>query len=294
MIRSMTGYGRKEAERDRIRLTVEMRAVNHRFCEILVRLPKNWGALEDPVRKRVAQYVRRGRVDVHVSIDETAAGTGVSLNWEVIEQYVQAARRISEQFALGDAVSARDVLALPGVIQSEDEVAADPASVADWLLMTVEEAARDLLAMKQAEGEALQADLRRRLAQIVAWTREIGEQVPQAVAEYRRRLMQRIAEVSAELGFTPDQDRLIQEVALFAERSDISEETTRLISHCAQFAEQLEKEEAVGRKLDFLLQEMNREANTIASKANHLPIQRLAVEIKTELEKMREQVQNVE
>jgi len=293
MIRSMTGYGRRESVRENVRLTVEMRAVNHRFCEILVRLPKAWGMLEDRVRKQVTQVVRRGRVDVSIAVDWNAAtSSGVAIDWNLAEQYVLAARKMSEQFSLSESLTAKDLLLLPGVVDTQEPTEAAPEEIEEWLLAVVEDASTDLLTMRLAEGRQLCQDLMLRLQQVKAWTQEIRRLAPAGVEEYRKRLLQRISEWPESI--EPDQQRLAQEIALFADRSDISEETTRLESHCAQFLEQLDRDEAVGRKLDFLLQEMNREANTMASKANHLPIQQLAVNIKTELEKMREQVQNIE
>jgi uncharacterized protein (TIGR00255 family) len=249
--------------------------------------------LEDRVRKQVAQVVRRGRVDVFIAVDWNAStSSGVAIDWSLAEQYVLAARKMSEQFSLSETLSAKDLLLLPGVVETQEPTEAAPEEIEEWLLAVVEEACADILAMKQTEGRQLYQDLAQRLNLVAAWAREIREWAPAVVEEYRKRLQKRISEWVEPLEL--DQQRLAQEIALFADRSDISEETTRMESHCTQFMEQLTKDEAVGRKLDFLLQEMNREANTMASKANHLPIQQLAVNIKTELEKMREQVQNVE
>lgn len=276
-------------------LTVEMKAVNHRYCEIIVRLPKAWSMLEDRVKKIAGQFVQRGRVDVTVTIEQGAAETaGFSIDWNAAEQYVEAARQMNERFSLQETLTAKDLLTMPGVVQMEEALQLPPEEVEASLASVVHDAASELLAMKQAEGKKLAEDLGQRLSQITAWTERIAELAPQAVEEYRKRLHQRLAEMLGDAPFQLDQQRLAQEIALFAERSDISEEIIRLQSHCIQFAEQLTKTEAVGRKLDFYLQEMNREANTIAAKANHLPIQHLAVEMKTELEKMREQVQNIE
>ncbi|MFD2371152.1 YicC/YloC family endoribonuclease [Brevibacillus sp. GCM10020057] len=295
MIRSMTGYGRADDMRGSLRLTVELRAVNHRFQEILVRLPRNWSMLEDQVRKLVAQYVRRGRVEVTVSLEGSAATPStVSIDWSVAEQFVQLSRELDQRFSLETPLCAKDLLLLPGVIHTSKTEEADDGEVAEWLLANVRAAAADLLSMKQMEGDGLLADLSQRLHAVGKWLEEIRLLAPACAEEYHSRLHQRLSEWAAQAPFDLDPQRLAQEVVFFAEKSDISEEITRLTSHCQQFRQQLEKEEAVGRKLDFLLQEMNREANTIASKANHLRIQHLAVEIKTELEKMREQVQNVE
>lgn len=294
MIRSMTGYGRKEEGKGSLRATVEIRTVNHRFADILVRLPKTWSMLEDPVRKTVAQFVRRGRADVSIAIEGEARRTaGISVDWNIARQYVNLSRDMSERFSLDTSLTAKDLLLLPGVVQTtETEEAGE--EVAEWILGLVQGAAQDLLTMKIAEGRQLQLDLMERLAQLRVLAGEIRLLAPQASEEYRKRLQQRIMDMTGQLPIQLEPQRILQEVALFAEKSDISEELTRLHSHCSQFAQQLESEEAVGRKLDFLLQEMNREANTIASKANHMQIQHLAVEIKTELEKMREQVQNIE
>lgn len=295
MIRSMTGYGRREAVRGSFRLTVEMRAVNHRFCEVVVRLPKSWGMLEDRVKKIVTSHVQRGRVDVTIAIErDTTATGGFSVDWDKAEHYLQAARQMNDHFSLTGMLTAKDLLAMPGVVQVEEAAQVAVEEMEEWLAATVEEAVQDLFSMKQAEGKKLLEDLSQRLTQVKEWAAQVNELAPLAVEEYRKRLQQRMAEWAEEVSAALDHQRITQEIVLYADRSDISEETTRLTSHCTQFSEQLTKAEAVGRKLDFLLQEMNREANTIAAKANYLPIQRLAVEIKTELEKMREQVQNIE
>ncbi|KQL44226.1 hypothetical protein AN963_22650 [Brevibacillus choshinensis] len=295
MVRSMTGYGRKDDIRGSLRLTVELRAVNHRFQEILVRLPKNWSMLEDQIRKQVAMYVRRGRVDVTISLEGSATiSSNVAIDWSIAEQFLQLSREMDQRFSLETPLTAKDLLLFPGVIHTNETEEVDREEVATWLLDVVNTAAEDLLSMKMVEGEGLQADLIHRLLSVQTWLEEVRLLAPSGTQEYHNRLHQRLSEWAAQAPFELDQQRLVQEVVFFAEKSDISEEITRLTSHCHQFSQQLEKEEAVGRKLDFLLQEMNREANTIASKANHLRIQHLAVEIKTELEKMREQVQNVE
>lgn len=290
----MTGYGRIDEVKGSTRLTVEIRAVNHRFTEILVRLPKAWSMLEDPVRKLVAQFVRRGRLEITVAMESIQATSATAINWDVAEQFVSLTREIDQRFSLETVLTARDVLLFPGVLHTKELEEANGDEITDWLLSQVEAAAQDLLTMKMAEGKQLYADLTKRLAHVRVWTEEIQALAPLGVEEYNSRLHQRLNDWAGQAPFELDMGRVAQEVAFFADKSDISEEITRLESHCHQFMEQLEKDEAVGRKLDFLLQEMNREANTIASKANHLRIQHLAVEIKSELEKMKEQVQNVE
>ncbi|RNB54676.1 YicC family protein [Brevibacillus gelatini] len=294
MVRSMTGYGRKEDSRGTVRLTVEIRAVNHRYSEIQVRLPKAWSMLEDQVRKLVSQYVRRGRVDVTIALDgKSQAALAVDIDWQMAEQLVSLSRTMTERFSLQGTLGVKELLLFPGVLHTQ-EMTEDSGEAAEWLLDQVRAAAVDLLSMKELEGKQLYTDLSGRLAQIQAWVKELHQLAPLGVEEYQTRFRQRLSEWASKAPFELDHSRVAQEVAFFADKSDISEEITRLESHCLQFAKQLEGNDAIGRKLDFLLQEMNREANTIASKANYLPISHLAVEIKTELEKMREQVQNVE
>ncbi|MFM1650623.1 YicC/YloC family endoribonuclease [Brevibacillus sp. B_LB10_24] len=295
MIRSMTGYGRQEEQRGDMHLAVELRSVNHRYGEVIVRMPRTWAVLEDRIKQQIAEQVYRGRVEAVITIEKRAGQSGgLSLDWELAEQYVQMARQLQLQFSLKQPLEVTDLLRLPGIIRQEQEVELTAEELAESLLPLVTRATVDLVVMRQTEGEKLQRDLLERLMRIADWNREIGQLAPSVKDEYVKRLEQRISELSREAAFPFDQQRVIQEAALFAERVDISEETTRLGSHCAQFSELLGGTGAVGRKLDFLLQEMNREANTIGSKANYLPIQRLTVEIKTELEKMREQVQNIE
>ncbi|KMZ40258.1 MULTISPECIES: YicC/YloC family endoribonuclease [Bacillales] len=295
MIRSMTGYGRKEDSKGSIRATVEIRAVNHRFSEIVVRLPKAWNMIEDSIRKLVAQYVRRGRVDVIVSVEgKNSSATVMDIDWDVAEQLVSISREMTQRFSLETPLTVKDLLHFPGVIHTKESEDDNVEELAEWLQDLVRGAALDLVSMKETEGKLLHADLASRLTAVNTWTREISQLAPLCKEDYKGRLEQRVSEWAGLTPFELDPARVAQEVAFFADKSDISEELTRLDSHCQQFANQLGKEEAIGRKLDFLLQEMNREANTIASKANHLRIQHLAVEIKTELEKMREQIQNVE
>lgn len=293
MIRSMTGFGRKEKECGKYRVAVEMKAVNHRYLEIVVRLPRTMQALEDRIKKAVATQVRRGRVEVHLSVERASEAEFFPVvQWDLVDQYVSLARQLQTQYGVREPLTVRDVLTLPGVLLSEEEGTEPDAELEEVILDTVHEAAADMAKMKEVEGRALRQDLEMRLQHIADWTKEISAQAPEMIREYERRLKARIREIASDLSF--DEQRIAQEVVLYADRSDVTEETTRMFSHCEQFASLMLHNEAVGRKLDFLLQEMNREANTIASKAQHLPIQRLSVDIKAELEKMREQVQNVE
>ncbi|OAJ73179.1 hypothetical protein AYJ08_14920 [Brevibacillus sp. SKDU10] len=290
---SMTGYGRKEIERGSMRLTVEMRAVNHRFCEIIVRLPKIWTMYEERVKKRIATKVRRGRVDVTVSLEAVRdESSEVQVDWNTAQFYVTAANQLVERFGLPETLHVKDLMRMPGVLIEASVPELSDEEVEQLLDEATDAALAELYVMKSTEGNLLQLDLIRRLEYIKSTTHTLQDIAPEVREQYRNRLKNRLDEIMED--HMLDESKIFQEVALFAEKADISEEITRLLSHCEQFLEQIHSSEIIGRKLDFLLQEMNREANTIASKANHLQIQRLAVEVKTELEKMREQVQNVE
>ncbi|AKF94446.1 YicC/YloC family endoribonuclease [Brevibacillus laterosporus] len=290
---SMTGYGRKEIERGSMRLTVEMRAVNHRFCEIIVRLPKIWTMYEERVKKRIATKVRRGRVDVTVSLEAVRdESSEVQVDWNTAQFYVAAANQLVERFGLPETLHVKDLMRMPGVLIEASVPELSDEEVEQLLDEATDAALAELYVMKSTEGNLLQLDLIRRLEYIKSTTYTLQDIAPEVREQYRNRLKNRLDEIMED--HMLDESKIFQEVALFAEKADISEEITRLLSHCEQFLEQIHSSEIIGRKLDFLLQEMNREANTIASKANHLQIQRLAVEVKTELEKMREQVQNVE
>ncbi|GIO00865.1 YicC/YloC family endoribonuclease [Brevibacillus laterosporus] len=290
---SMTGYGRKEIERGSMRLTVEMRAVNHRFCEIIVRLPKIWTMYEERVKKRIATKVRRGRVDVTVSLEAVRdESSEVQVDWNTAQFYVTAANQLVERFGLPETLHVKDLMRMPGVLIEASVPELSDEEVEQLLDEATDAALAELYVMKSTEGNLLQLDLIRRLEYIKSTTYTLQDIAPEVREQYRNRLKNRLDEIMED--HMLDESKIFQEVALFAEKADISEEITRLLSHCEQFLEQIHSSEIIGRKLDFLLQEMNREANTIASKANHLQIQRLAVEVKTELEKMREQVQNVE
>ncbi|MDN9010407.1 YicC/YloC family endoribonuclease [Brevibacillus laterosporus] len=290
---SMTGYGRKEIERGSMRLTVEMRAVNHRFCEIIVRLPKIWTMYEERVKKRIATKVRRGRVDVTVSLEAVRdESSEVQVDWSTAQFYVTAANQLVERFGLPETLHVKDLMRMPGVLIEASVPELSDEEVEQLLDEATDAALAELYVMKSTEGNLLQLDLIRRLEYIKSTTHTLQDMAPEVREQYRNRLKNRLDEIMED--HMLDESKIFQEVALFAEKADISEEITRLLSHCEQFLEHIHSSEIIGRKLDFLLQEMNREANTIASKANHLQIQRLAVEVKTELEKMREQVQNVE
>lgn len=292
MIRSMTGYGRAEALVDGRNILVEIRSVNHRYFEFSCRVPRAYGFLESRLKTYLQGKLSRGKVDVNVTI-QTVQGkdANVLVNQELAQSYVQALRQLKEPLGLEDDLSlsviARfsDLFTVSKQPEDEDAVWTQVQQVAD-------EAAARFVQMREAEGESMRQDVESRLDVILGAVGQIEEQSPKTVEEYRAKLYHKISEV---LGNTQiDEQRILTEAAIYAEKIAVAEETVRLRSHVGQFRSILEQGGPVGRKLDFLIQEFNREANTIGSKAQDLAVARLVVEIKSEIEKIREQIQNIE
>jgi uncharacterized protein (TIGR00255 family) len=285
---SMTGYGQAAGAQG---LAVEVRTVNHRHLDIACRLPRPWGLLEPEVKAAVGARMRRGRVEVSVRAAGGAEGGGWGVDGEQAARYVEAARALQRATGPSGSLDLAGIMALPGVVVPE-EAAQDAAAVRDRLLAALEEALGAAAAMRREEGAALEQAIRGHLEAIRGAVGRLEGRRPEAVAEAGRRLTARVRALCAE---TPvDPARLAQEVALLAERSDIAEELARLGSHIDQFARALEAPEAVGRTLDFLLVEMNREANTAGAKCQDAAMSADVVALKGEIEKVREQVQNVE
>ncbi len=292
MPRSMTGFGRGEAEGHGKKFTVELKSVNHRFAEVVLRLPKQFFSLEERARRAILERIARGRVDGFVSVDQTEEKVpALKVDKALASSYYKAVGELLADLNMPDAVRADHILALPGVITVEN-----PAEDADQWWPVLEEAVRaaldGLVAMREAEGSRLKDDLLVRLDKIRKMTSEIEARAPVVVEEYRSRLVQRLSEWLDDS--TLDMNRVMAEVVVFAEKSGITEEIVRLYSHISQVSRSLGGDDPVGRKLDFIIQEMYREINTIASKSGDVQISGLVVEVKSELEKIREQVQNLE
>ncbi len=293
MIKSMTGYGRREKTWKSGTVAVELRSVNHRFCEVVVRLPKTLSALEEDLKRAIMRRILRGRVDVAVSVQGQRGGMKTFVvDHSLAKQYCRALRDLQRKLELPGTVDvsmlagARDILTL-----AEEPLGEDPR-LKRTISHLLTGALTDLEAMRRREGTALDGDMKKRLHAITAAKGQIERRIPQALEEYRARMQARVEKLLGD--HNPDISRLHQELALFAERCDVTEELVRLGSHLTQFASALKRREAVGRTLDFLLQEMGREVNTIGSKANDADIAIHVVKIKGELEKIREQVQNIE
>ncbi|HNI68062.1 MAG TPA: YicC family protein [Nitrospira sp.] len=292
MIRSMTGYGKKDVASDNAGVTVEIRSVNHRFLEVAVRVPRSLAQLEDPIRKAVQQRCLRGRVDVSVSVH--AAGGSlktVQIDQALAKQYHGALKKLQKSLGLKGTIDISLLAGFRDIVSITDEPV-DTEHLGKTVLRALGVALTDLEKMRKREGDALAKDLISHLDAIRTAKSTVAERAPELAANVFGRMKGRIeALLQAEI---PDPARLQQELALYADRSDISEELVRLESHMLQFDQTLRSKESVGKTLEFLLQEMGREVNTIGSKANDADIAALVVRMKAELEKLREQVQNVE
>ncbi|SFJ62123.1 YicC/YloC family endoribonuclease [Thermoflavimicrobium dichotomicum] len=291
-LNSMTGYGRGEAEIDQVRIVTEIRSVNHRFLDIVVRLPAGWLSFEEGMKRVVKKYIKRGRVDVFVSVEgQLSPEKQVTVDWKLVAGYVQASKEIEKHFNIQGELTLSDLIRLPDIWLIE-ESKWDEDHYRSALFASLEKACEALQAMREQEGQHLAEDLAFRIQKISGIVAEMEELAPQVVESLEKRLYDKLKEWIHEN--QEMEDRILAEIAVFADKADITEELTRLKSHTKKFLESLSSEEPIGRRLDFLLQEMNREVNTIGSKANHQSISMLVVDAKSELEKMKEQVQNIE
>ncbi|RAL26112.1 YicC/YloC family endoribonuclease [Thermoflavimicrobium daqui] len=291
-LNSMTGFGRGETEVDQVRFIAEIRSVNHRFLDIVVRLPAGWLSYEEVIKRLVKKYVKRGRIDVFISVDgQLHPEKNVSIDWKLADGYIQASQEMKERFKINGELTLSDFFRLPDIWLVE-EGKWDEDKYAPLLLSCVEKACDALKSMRMQEGGNLAQDLALRTNQISQIVDQMEELAPTVSMQLQNRLYEKLKEWMD--GNKELEERLLSEIAIFADKADITEELTRLRSHAKQFYQCLSSREPIGRQLDFLLQEMNREVNTIGSKANHQTISLLVVEAKSTLEKMKEQVQNIE
>ena len=292
MIKSMTGYGRAVATVGGREFTVELRSVNNRYLDCTVKLPRMLSFAEDAVKQAVKASVSRGKVDVFISMkSENADDTTITLNKTVLEGYLTAMRQMVSEFEVRDDISVSTVSRLPEVF-SVEKPQVDEEQLQKDLMEVLSQALAGYDAMRCKEGQALDADLRSRGNTILELVAQVEQGNAQTVIDYRTRLENKLREVLESTNI--DESRILTEAAIFADKVAVDEETVRLRSHLAQMNEMLTSGGAVGRKLDFLLQEMNREANTIGSKCTDVRLARVVVDIKAELEKIREQTQNIE
>ncbi|HIT18353.1 MAG TPA: YicC family protein [Candidatus Fimivivens faecavium] len=291
MVKSMTGYGRAQKLIGSRDITVELKSVNHRYFEFSCRVPRSFGFLEEKLKSFVQQRVSRGKIDCYVGIvSDEEAGT-VKVNRALASSYLAALRDLQTETGLEDDIRLSTLVRFSDLFTVEKNEA-DEDEVWNAVAEVAGEAAERFVAMRAAEGGRMKDDVLSRLEAVERLTAMVEEQSPKTVEDYRAKLYQKLSDVLADRSV--DEGRVLTEAAVFAERIAVAEETVRLRSHIAQYREILSTGGAVGRKLDFLTQELNREANTIGSKAQDLAVARAVVEIKSEIEKIREQIQNIE
>jgi uncharacterized protein (TIGR00255 family) len=291
MVISMTGFGRSRVESETFSVNVEVKTVNHRFCEINIRMPRQLLMLEDKIKKKINQQMRRGRAEVFITIEgEGTVTRKVRVDWKLIEEYHLFIKQTREKYNIEGKVTLQDLLNRSEFIHIEESDDGNE-ELENLILMATEEAILLLKQMRMAEGEELKKDLLTSISLVEIHIEELQKYAPQVVTAYKERLQKRMQEF---INGQFDETRILTEVAIFADKVDINEEITRLKSHIQQFLKTMEEQEPVGRKLDFLIQEMNRETNTVGSKANDSNIAKKVVEIKSLLEKLKEQVQNIE
>ena len=291
-MKSMTGYGRAREERNGRTITVELRAVNHRYLDCTVKAPRQYVFLDDAVKKAAAARIARGKVEVFVSVETQEGGdVAVTVNHTLAKRYLDALHDLSETYGLRDDVTVAVLAKMPDVLGSE-RIEQDADELTRDVLAVFSAACDGFDQMRLREGEKLAEDVRGRCASIERMVGEVETRSPERVREYREKLLARMQEVLADSSI--DETRILTEAAIYADKIAVDEETVRLRSHLQQMDGMLRETQPVGRKLDFLVQEMNREANTIGSKANDVDMARIVVDIKSEIEKIREQIQNIE
>ncbi|WP_153462530.1 YicC/YloC family endoribonuclease [Sediminibacillus terrae] len=292
MVRSMTGYGREVCTIDRTGITVEIRSVNHRFLDISLKIPQSLLFLEGTIKKAVKGYFSRGRVEVHIHLDEEGLmKRNLSVDWELMGQYINHLREIKERYHLSGDIPLELAAGHVELFRIEEE-RKEQGGLSEAIIETIERACGLVCEMRSKEGGQLAEDMLLRMENIKKLSKWLGERRDIVIMEYRDRIINRIQ------GYldkdAKDDTRIIQEAALLAEKGDITEEVTRLLSHVDQFRLTILQREPVGRKLDFILQEMLRETNTIGSKSNDVQISERIVDLKSEIEKVKEQTQNIE
>lgn len=292
MIKSMTGYGKSEQTIDSLNVTVEIKSVNHRYFEFSARVPREYGFLEEKLKKYCNSLITRGKVECYVSVEDLEEREmEVNVNETLAAGYVKALKELSERFGLKDDISAVTLSRYPDVITLH-KASEDEERIWNAVKTVAETAVSKFIEMRETEGSKLRGDILSRADYIIKCVEFIEGRSPETVREYNEKLKQRMKELLGDAAV--DEQRLLNEAAIYADKIAVDEETVRLRSHISQLREFMNSSEAIGRKLDFLVQEINREANTIGSKAQDVDIAKKVIAIKAEVEKIREQVQNIE
>lgn len=290
MIKSMTGFGHGEYENEGRKYTVEIKSVNHKYSDINIRLPRFLNNMEDQIRKRIASSISRGKIDVFINFENySSKGTNIRINRELAKEYINELKSLADETGLEFKVNLIDISKLPEILKLEEDE--NEEQIEDELMKALDIALEKFISMREIEGKKLVADIEARIHLIEEKIEEIKKYSGTLVEEYIEKLQSRISEL---LQTEVDETRLMQEIVFFSDKSSIEEELTRLGSHISQFLNLIKGTSPIGKKIDFLIQEINRETNTIGSKANCLEITNRVIEIKTEVENIREQIQNIE
>ena len=292
MIKSMTGYGSAKGQAGDLQISVEVKSVNNRYLDASVRMPRSFLFAEDAVKSAIGRHISRGKVDMFINVDSSAADDmSVKVNEALLKGYIDAINLISGEFGLENDLTAVSAGRFPDILSVEKKDL-DAEEISAGLVSVAEEALRDFDAMREREGEKLCTDVLSKLETISSLVTVVEEESPRTVEAYRNRLREKISEVLSSAGV--DENRILAEAAIYADRVAVDEETVRLRSHMSQLRSMLAGGSPIGRKIDFLIQEFNREANTIGSKCQNSDIAHVVVELKSEIEKIREQIQNIE
>lgn len=292
MIKSMTGYGSAKGTVEGLNITVELKSVNNRYLDANVRLPRSFLFAEELLKSVIQKHISRGKLDMFVSVDSSAAGDmTVKVNEPLLKGYIDALRHIAEEHGLPLDVTANNVSRFPDVLSVEKKEL-DAEAISQGIVEIAERALTDFDSMRQREGEKLREDVLSRIETIDTLVKQVEIESPKTVAEYRARLESKMAEVLGTAGI--DENRIMAEAAIYADHIAVDEETVRLRSHMSQLSSMVKGNSPIGRKMDFLIQEFNRETNTIGSKCQNSDIAHVVVDIKSEIEKIREQIQNIE
>lgn len=292
MLKSMTGYGRRETVTEGKKIMTEIKSVNHRYADYNIKVPRHLGFLEDKIRKHVSQYITRGKVDIYLNVENyDTADKEITLNKPLAKNYIEVLHSLRDEFGLTDDITVSTVARNTEIFQTE-RVEEDEEKLWDSVRGVMDEALSDFISMREREGERIQKDLCERIEYMNSLVDKVDKRSPDTVQEYSDRLYAKIKEVLE--GREIDEARILTEVAIYADKVAVNEETVRLKSHFAEFDEIISSGEPAGRRLDFLIQEINREVNTIGSKASDIEIAKTVVTLKGEIEKLREQIQNIE
>jgi uncharacterized protein (TIGR00255 family) len=292
MIKSMTGFGRYEAVTEERKITVEMKSVNHRYCDISIRLPKKLNFLEATIRNTIKKSLNRGKIDVFITYEDYTKGSAsVKYNKEMAAEYLKYLNLISEELGVKNEVTNYNISRYPEVFSLEEQ-SLDENALLEFVLDAVDNCCKNITKTREAEGENLKKDILDKLDFVYNNTTKIEEKSPLLVSAYREKLYAKVKEILEDTKL--DEAILATEITMYADKICVDEETVRLKSHVDSMRKTLDMKESIGRKLDFISQEMNREANTILSKADDMEITNMAIDLKTEIEKIREQIQNIE